>query len=886
MSKLKTITNQSNSNNIFPDSNNLSSLVFLNKNFEILSNKSKKAYKFESENKYDIIDKLFTNNSTVYIPKLENNTTRIASYNVHDFVTIFKNYEKKRNINNFIQFFNELNADILCLQEIVPISEKNINKNTKVSSLKSYNYKFLTQKMREIGYQYSAVVNNIIGETYFLEKKEYYVLGNGLFSKIPFEKEIFHLTGNRSAILAFFKTKEMNYIVINTHIEYANPRIFDTEKLKKNTGFEDIRLLQVQQILEICNYSTEKYKTKNIFLSGDFNETYKSKRLSEIFKTFVSLKINKNTNIFTKSTTDFICPSKNTLKNIFVFNYDAIFAPLSDHLPIFLDFCTYSNKGLIKSLSVKKKIMEISPPDCLDYVTDFISNSVTKYVQFNFSDIIISQYYLNTKSWYYFPNLSPMFNIKSYEYSSLIEKLININDFYKNYIKIAKHFDGKPIKITKSFEKNRPYIEDMLIQFIKCRPNMKVITVWPAIDFNLHSKEIHKLLQENGDLYYEKEIFLNYWEAMSLMFQIYLTTDRNKTIDHLDYNVKQKGWEKNDERKRVVIIFYEHKKGGEISGSESDFKTKLRSFWKTNEMRPYDILHINDFFHETVDYAKIYLNENSLKLLTKQNIIQLIKNNSYQQLVYINTLKKSLYENFSQSELINFIFLSSIILYVYGLRKFNDIDGYIYPMSIKKKDFDNRYNKLYDVSSNSFLPCVDISYEGSKAYGDYIIKFYDKLGYMFDKIKYEDVVFNPKYHFYFFGLKMHLIEFEIIKRIYRFKPSAWADLVMIKNKLNYPIVFPKIPEKIKYRDNKIDKNRLIETILCYIKTRYYTYYKKEDIEKMFVDKEITSNIDNKNINKDLNFFKNLIKVHEEEKNPQPLQPQKMVPNSNNNCSEV
>ena len=55
---------------------------------------------------------------------------------------------------------------------------------------------------------------------------------------------------------------------------------------------------------------------------------------------------------------------------------------------------------------------------------------------------------------------------------------------------------------------------------------------------------------------------------------------------------------------------------------------------------------------------------------------------------------------------------------------------------------------------------------------------------------------------------------------------------------------------------------------------------------MFVDKEITSNIDNKNINKDLNFFKNLIKVHEEEKNPQPLQPQKMVPNSNNNCSEV
>ena len=856
MSKFKIISNQSNSNNIFP--NDISSLGFLKKNFEILSNTSKKAYSFESEDKHDIIDKLFNNNSQVYIPKLEDNTTRIASYNVHDFVTIFKNYEKKRNINNFIQFFIALNADILCLQEIVPIFDKNINKNIKVTSLDSYNYKFLVQKMKEIGYQYSALVNNIIGESYFLQKKDYYVIGNGIFSKIPFEKEIFYLTGNRSAILAFFKTKDMNYIIINTHIEYSNPRIFNIEKLKKNTGYEDIRLLQIQEILEICNYAIEKYKTKNIFLSGDFNGTFISKRLSEISKTFISLKMNKNTNIFSRNTTDFICPSKNTLKNIFIFNYDAIFAPLSDHLPIFLDFCSSSNKELIKKLSFKKKIMEIHTPDSLEYVTDFITNSVTKYIQFNFSDIIISQYYLNIKSWYYFPNLLPMFNINSFDYSSVVEKLININSFYKNYIKIAKRFDGKPIKITKSLEKDQPYIEDMLIQFIKCRPNMKVITIWPAIDFNLHSKEMHKMLEENGDVYYTKEIYINYWEAMSLMFQIYLTTDRNKTIDHLDYNVKQKGWEKNDEKKRVVIIFYEHKKGGEISGSESEFKTKLRSFWKTNEMRPYDILHINDYFQETIDYATIYLNKNSLNLLAKQNISQLIRNNSYKQLVYINTLKKSLYENFTQAEIINFIFLSSVILYVYGLRKFNDIDGFIYPMKTKNKDFDDRYNKLFDVSSNSFLPCVDISYEGSKAYQDYTIKFYDKLGYIFNKIKYEEVIFNPNYHFYFFGFKMHLIEFEIIKRIYRFKPASWADLVMIKEKLNYPVVFPKIPEKIKYRDNKIDKKRLIETILFYIKTRYYTHMKKEDIEKMFINKEITSNIDNKNINKDILFFKNII----------------------------
>ena len=47
---------------------------------------------------------------------------------------------------------------------------------------------------------------------------------------------------------------------------------------------------------------------------------------------------------------------------------------------------------------------------------------------------------------------------------------------------------------------------------------------------------------------------------------------------------------------------------------------------------------------------------------------------------------------------------------MYGLRKFNDIDGFIYPMSIKNKDFDNRYNKYYirtkmnDISNSYNIP--------------------------------------------------------------------------------------------------------------------------------------------------------------------------------------
>ena len=107
---------------------------------------------------------------------------------------------------------------------------------------------------------------------------------------------------------------------------------------------------------------------------------------------------------------------------------------------------------------------------------------------------------------------------------------------------------------------------------------------------------------------------------MCLIFQLYACTNRNKSIDHLNYNTVQKGWEKNSKiKKKVHIIFYEYNKNiNNISGSEANFKTKLRSVWKTNNIRPYDILHINDYFGETIDYCSLYLNKNSINFLSHQ----------------------------------------------------------------------------------------------------------------------------------------------------------------------------------------------------------------------------------------------------------------------------
>jgi len=854
---MKKVSNQSNSNTIIPNPNKIKNIGFTEPNFNILSNYSKKAYSYEANGKFSHINKILKND-TIFVPEHEPKTIRIASYNVHNWITLQKDYPKKRNINNFIQFFKVLNADIICLQEVVPIFNYEIKNNTKYSSIKDYNFKYLIKLMKDIGYNHHAIINNISDNTYHTEKNNnYYTLGNAIFSKINFEKEIIQLTGNRSAIVAHFNENDFDFIIINTHLEYTN-KFFDKNKLKKEFNKNDIRNIQVSQLLELQKIYQEKYKTNNIFLCGDLNDHFKSKILKDIFKEFISLKINQKTNLNQNNTTDFILPSKNTLKNIFIYDYDAIPARLSDHFPILLDFIPNSQKNNIQLLSKKKKILSITKNTINPYyISNFSTNDITKYIQFNLSDKIIDQYYLDIKQWYYYPDLKPMYNIDSYDYIKLVKKLTEENDYYKLYSKIAEYYQGKPITINQNTIKYQSYIEDMLLQFIKCRPKMKVITIWPQINYNKYQKEFKEILEQNGNIYYEKEIELDYEGAMSLMYQIYLTTNRNKTISHLNFNVKQKGWT-DKSPKKIFIIFYEHKSKNEISGSESEFKTKLRSLWKTNNIRPYDILHINDYFQETVDYATLYLNKNSLKLLVRQDIKNFIKITSYNELVYINTLKKTFYQNFSQNELINFILQSSIILYTLGLRKFNDIDGFIYPFKASK-EFEKKYNEFFDVSSNSFIPFVDISYHNAKIYEEYQIKFFDKVAYMINKVDYRTIVYDPNYHYYFFGLKMQNLELEIIKRIYRFRPSSWADVIMIKDKYNYPIYFPKIPSSIKYYyKDKLDKNELINNIAFYLKEKYKIKKNKDEIEKMISNKEITTNIDNKNINKDFKYFSEIL----------------------------
>jgi hypothetical protein len=225
----------------------------------------------------------------------------------------------------------------------------------------------------------------------------------------------------------------------------------------------------------------------------------------------------------------------------------------------------------------------------------------------------------------------------------------------------------------------------------------------------------------------------------------------------------------------------------------------------------------------------------------------------------MNSLKKILYNNFDLISINRFIFNSSIVLYTHSLRANNDIDGYVY-MEKKDKKFQEDYEKFFYADSNNLLTGLDISAKGTPRYEDYITKFYNKIANIANIPDYDNVIFNPRYHYYFYGLKINILELEIIKKIYRYKPKSYADLIALNVFKKCNIKFPIIPKEIKYYYKKdVNENQIIKNISFYLEQLYNIKMKPDEIKtKYFTDKSISSNIDNFNINDDRNVFDNIL----------------------------
>ena len=390
----------------------------------------------------------------------------------------------------------------------------------------------------------------------------------------------------------------------------------------------------------------------------------------------------------------------------------------------------------------------------------------------------------------------PLFNnIKINDYLEPIRKL---EEYYKD-IPVTYYSDIlKKYKNIRILNKNH---EDILLQYLQCRPNAKIIVAFSEHDVTATKNKLKK----ETNFYYHKSVTMSKKEVIALMYQ--LLYDECSTYQNLKNYTEKLGFK---DENRLEVYFYENtffSKESMVKETKQNKsmvkKTKQNKNINKKEIE-LDMDHFtNDSFDELILMLSIFLNENSLELLRMQNIERLYKfKNSLCKKIFIE-LKNNFYKNLTLLELNSRIITSSFILYLYGFRTCNDVDvKYIY---INKKYSRGHYIDLVEIPNDL-----------------YIENNLDKY------ISYYNMVIDPSYYLYFLGNKIITLDLEMKKKVYRKnRPRAFVDIIYVNEQLGKKYKLPEL--------TKNDKQ--------FYKTMKYIYKNKY------------------NKNYDINFIKDLIKKY-------------------------
>jgi hypothetical protein len=360
----------------------------------------------------------------------------------------------------------------------------------------------------------------------------------------------------------------------------------------------------------------------------------------------------------------------------------------------------------------------------------------------------------------------PLFN--NIEVNNYLEPIRQLDQYYKDIpVSYYKNILSK-YKHIETLNKNH---EDILLQYLFCRPNAKII-----VAFSEHNVvSIKNKLKKETNFYYHKSLSMNKKEIIALIYQ--LLYDECTMYQYLKNYVNKLGFK--DENK-LEIYFYENIAGDTKIDFEMDHFT-------------------NDSFDELILMASIFLNKNSLELLKMQDIEKIYKFNNTDCKKMFDKILYNINHKITLLELNSRIIISSFILYLYGFRYCNDIDiKYIY---INKK-----YDKLSKIDIEKIIEDIVIKYKSDKY------------------ISYYEIVLNPEYHLYFLGNKVNILDIEMYKKRYREdRPRAFVDIIYVNQILKTKYKFPKLTK----RDIKF-----YNTIQYFLKNRYNLNYNIDSIKDL------------------------------------------------------
>lgn len=281
------------------------------------------------------------------------------------------------------------------------------------------------------------------------------------------------------------------------------------------------------------------------------------------------------------------------------------------------------------------------------------------------------------------------------------------------------------------------YLDAMALEYAKYKKNSYIVSLFSKA--RNHDDLVRKLLNQYGSIVHEREIILTKEGPINLMKLFYTGENWMGTWENGFPGARHKAsacFNLQNNQFPIRVFLWE------CNGTLDDVracKKEIRSLFHMNN----DSVHINDTHKETILYAQAYFNENSLHFL---NHAKPKKFSRF--LTFIDQYKNWIEENNIDADCL--CIDGSAILSAYGIRDCSDLD-------ILHHGYDNELKQV-----------------PNKLIGSHN----DEMQYHITSK--DEIIFNPKNHFYCFGVKFASLE--IIKKMKQNRNEAKdrTDVLEIK----------------------------------------------------------------------------------------------------------
>lgn len=465
----------------------------------------------------------------------------------------------------------------------------------------------------------------------------------------------------------------------------------------------------------------------------------------------------------------------------------------------------------------------------------------------------LEYYYLDKNKLCCDIQLAPMiYDLIDFDYLGPIKFLSkyykdNDSNYYNELINRNNNLE-KPIFI-KDFDYDK---DEILLQYIKCIKNMKILLFWPSMDIkNIFDSQITKFLETFGSIHAIKEINLTSKQMEGIIYQINYDKKEFKNLSNIQKFMNK--IEADQSKNKIFVLFYSSDEFVDLENNPI-ILNQLTKIIPNNKQSNVDLNNyiktINNFTN-VIEISQLFCNKNSLRILQYQRLDRIFNQNFDKSLYNLMTFKNWMYQEINIIDQIRFLLVSGITLYALGLRQASDIDIIILPFPRENVRTENFFKLVDQYLLNSktrfdemeaVLKKEDGWYLGDVKYDymkDWTAKEWPNL---YGAKTMDETIIDPQFHYYYFGIKMIIPKAEIKRRIKRNRAAAYADLIAIMHFLKIEIDVPIIQKK--YWSAHVFKTydihgikKLYKTIKFYLKKRYDIDMNENQIKK-YIKNEI------------------------------------------------